>query len=255
MSHDARGMSMKSIVLWGAKYWLLVFCVVYGGWVILPFLAPIFMRLGWTGPADLIYSVYGAFCHQMAQRSFFLFGPQAMYNLDQLPVPITGDEVANLLALRAFVGNADLGWKVAWSDRMVYLYGSVWLSALVFAARPTKRHLLPLRWPLFLLLSLPVFVDGVTHMLSDMAGGIAGGVRYTNQWLADLTGNALPMWFYQGDAFGSFNSWMRLISGVLFGFAIVSLAFPLLARGTRQVLRLDELTRVTVRWKENQEAA
>jgi hypothetical protein len=51
-----------------------------------------------------------------------------------------------------------------------------------------------------------MLVDGITHTLSDMAGGIAGGFRYTNVWLADLTGNVLPTWFYQGDAFGSFNS-------------------------------------------------
>lgn len=255
MSHDSRREPMKRILLWGAKHWLLVFCLVYGAWVIVPFLAPVFMRLGWTGPAEVIYTVYSAFCHQMAQRSFFLFGPQPMYNVAQLPVPIIGDEGANLLALRAFAGNAGLGWKVAWSDRMVYLYGSVWLAALVFAAQPASRRLRPLRWPLFLFMSLPVLVDGVTHMLSDMAGGIAGGFRYTNQWLADLTGGVLPAWFYQGDAFGSFNSWVRLISGVLFGFAIVNLAFPLLERATRQVLRLDEMARVTVHWEENRELA
>jgi len=71
-----------------------------------------------------------------------------------------------------------------------------------------------------------------------------------SMWLADLTGSALPLWFYQGDAFGSFNSWVRLISGVMFGFAMVNLAFPLLERATRRLLRLDELTRVPVRWKE-----
>ena len=34
------------------------------------------------------------------------------------------------------------------------------------------------------------------------------------------------MAFYQGDAFGSLNSWIRLITGVLFGIAVVWLAFP-----------------------------
>jgi hypothetical protein len=40
--------------------------------------------------------------------------------------------------------------------------------------------------------------------------------------------NAFPINFYQGDALGSFNSWMRLITGVLFGIALVAFAFPCL---------------------------
>jgi hypothetical protein len=46
---------------------------------------------------------------------------------------------------------------------------------------------------------------------------------------------------------------MRLISEVLFGFAVVSLAYLLLERAARQVLSLDELPRVPVHWKQNQE--
>jgi hypothetical protein len=41
-----------------------------------------------------------------------------------------------------------------------------------------------------------------------------------------LTGNGLPSWFYAGDSLGSFNEWMRLITGVLFGIGSVWLAYP-----------------------------
>lgn len=112
-------------LVWLVDHWVLTFLVFFGGFVTLPFFAPIFMHIGCEGPAQLIYAVYSTQCHQMAQRSFVLFGPQPMYNIAQLPVPMIGNVAADMLALRAFVGNTDLGWKVAWSDRMVYMYGGV----------------------------------------------------------------------------------------------------------------------------------
>src|SRR5258707_15072883 len=90
-------------LLWLLDHWVLVFLGFFGVFLLLPFLAPIFMHIGWTGPAQLIYIVSSAQCHQMAQRSFFLFGPHPMYSVSQLPIQITHDEVANMLALRAFV--------------------------------------------------------------------------------------------------------------------------------------------------------
>ena len=68
-------------------------------------------------------------------------------------------------------------------------------------------------------------IDGGTHFISDIAG-LGNGFRDSNIWLAALTGNAFPAAFYAGDALGSFNSWMRLITGLLFGLAIVWLAYP-----------------------------
>src|SRR5712691_8250910 len=118
-------------LLWLLDHWVLVFLLCFGMYVILPFFAPIFRHAGWTGLAQLVYTVYSTQCHQMAQRSFFLFGPQPMYNIAQLPIPITGAGASDMLALRAFIGNANLGWKVAWSDRMVYMYGGVWLAAVI----------------------------------------------------------------------------------------------------------------------------
>ena len=66
-------------------------------------------------------------------------------------------------------------------------------------------------------------------MVSDLAG-LGQGFRDSNAWLAVLTGNALPATFYAGDALGSFNCWMRLISGALFALGVVWMAFPYLDR-------------------------
>lgn len=217
-------------LLWGLDHWVLIFSLLFGVVNILPFVAPVLMHLGWTGPAQLIYTLYGPMCHQMAQRSFFLFGQQPMYNLVDLPLSLTGNTTADMLTLRSFLGSPELGWKVAWSDRMVYMYGAVLLAGITFAMLRQRRPVRPLGLVPFALLLAPITLDGATHMLSDFNGGLVAGFRYHNQWLADLTGNILPTWFYVGDALGSFNSWMRLISGLTFGFGCVWLAFPYLDR-------------------------
>jgi uncharacterized membrane protein len=211
--------------------------VVFNG---LPFLAPVFMKLGWEGPAHLIYTVYSGLCHQMAQRSFFLFGPAGfeMHNIADLPVKTAGLSLSEqMLAFRRFTGSEALGWKVAWSDRMVYMYTTPLIVAIAYAfARHRRVKPLPV-WAFFLLL-LPMAVDGGTHWLSDLSG-IGQGFRYTNAWLASLTGNILPATFYAGDAFGSFNSLMRLISGVSFGIGVGGLLYPQLDLIGHQAQMID----------------
>jgi uncharacterized membrane protein len=229
-----RARSVAHATLWFLDHWVAVFLLVWGLYIVLPILAPVLMRLGWTGPGQLVYSIYSTMCHQMAQRSFFLFGPQPMYNLDQLPLQITGNQTIDMLTLRAFAGNPDIGWKVAWSDRMVYMYGTMWVAALLFGILQRRHRIRPLRLLTFGLLMLPMAIDGITHFLSDMSGGLGGGFRYSNQWLAELTSNTLPRWFYVGDALGSFNAWMRLFSGLAFGFAVIWLAFPYLNESLRE---------------------
>lgn len=215
------------------RYWLVIFLVAYGLFNALPFLAPVFMKLGWTGAGNAVYTVYSFLCHQMAQRSFFLFGEQAMYSPDQLPLALNGSTGTDTLLLRNFRGSEALGWKVAWSDRMVSLYGGVWLVGLVYWAVSRVRAVKPISIGLFGLLLLPMAFDGGTHFLSDNVGGLTAGFRYHNGWLAALTGHALPDGFYSGDALGSFNSLMRLLTGLLAAAGVVWLAFPYIDQSAR----------------------
>jgi uncharacterized membrane protein len=217
-------------LLWGFDHWLLIFLVAFGVVNLLPFLAPLMMHIGWEAPSRLIYTAYTPLCHQMAQRSFFLFGQQSMYNLAELPVVLAENTRVDMAALRAFLGSSILGWKVAWSDRMVYMYGAVLLAGIAYAVLRQRRPVRPLGLVTFALLLIPIVIDGTTHMISDTSSGLAAGFRYDNRWLADLTGHRLPSWFYVGDRFGSFNSWMRLLSGLAFGFGSVWLAFPYVDR-------------------------
>jgi hypothetical protein len=70
------------VIYWVSKRWVLVFSFLAGIYVGLPILAPVLMNAGATGPARVIYTVYSPMCHQMVQRSFFLFGEQAVYPRD-----------------------------------------------------------------------------------------------------------------------------------------------------------------------------
>ncbi|MAT96257.1 MAG: hypothetical protein CL608_03865 [Anaerolineaceae bacterium] len=205
-----------------SRHWLLaisLLLIIFNG---LPWLAPVFMEQGWQKAGEAVYLIYSLLCHQMPQRSFFLFGSSPMVPLDT--VQAIWQDTANPLVLRQFVGNADVGWKVAWSDRMVYMYTSPLLFGLAFW--PLRRHLKPLSLWAFLLFLLPMAVDGTTHIISELFGGIGGGFRYTNGWLAALTNHAFPATFYVGDSFGSFNAWMRLLSGLFFGLGTVWFAYP-----------------------------
>jgi len=216
------------------RHWLLVFLVVYSLFNLLPFLAPIFMHWGWTGAGNGIYDLYSVLCHQMAQRSFFLFGSKVMYNADQLPLQLTGNSGTDMFLLRQFRGDEITGWKVAWSDRMISLYGGIWLAGAAYRLLSRFRKMKPISWWMLGLLLLPMIVDGGTHMISDTANGLFAGFRYRNEWLASLTAHALPTSFYVGDALGSFNSWMRLISGLLFGVGVVGFAFPYIDRFSQE---------------------
>lgn len=211
------------LIFFFSKNWPLVLGIFFGIWVGLPFLPPIFLAIGWEGPANAIYLLYSFQCHQLPQRSFFLYSSQGMYSLSE--IQRVWQDTINPLLLRQFVGNAEMGWKVAWSDRMVFMYTSILIFGGIWWLR--RRKVKPLPWWGLILLLLPMAVDGTSHMISDFAG-IGQGFRDSNLWLANLTNNAFSPSFYAGDALGSFNSWMRLLTGLLFGLGVVWFGFPYL---------------------------
>ena len=121
---------------WIGRHWLGVFNVAFGAFVLLPFAAPVLMALNAQSLARVLYFVYSFVCHQLPERSWFLFGPNFTFPLARF-VELTGS--ANPLVLREFIGNAEMGFKVAWSDRMVSLYSSFWAGSLIYAASSLLR--------------------------------------------------------------------------------------------------------------------
>lgn len=85
------------------QHWFFLFSLVLGLYISVPFLAPIFMHFGWSGPGRVIYFIYSWLCHQLPERSFFLFGPKFTYSLAE--VQNAWQNTLNPLILRKFIGN------------------------------------------------------------------------------------------------------------------------------------------------------
>ncbi len=120
----------QNLFQWIGNHWFAAFLIVYGAWVFMPFLAPVFMHLGWTGAGKAVYFIYSFFCHQLPERSFFWFGEKTMYSLSE--IQSAWQNTDNPMILRQFIGNEAMGWKVAWSDRMISFYTGVWLFAALW---------------------------------------------------------------------------------------------------------------------------
>src|SRR6266508_306324 len=97
---------LKRIVLGLARHWLFFVNVLVSIWVCLPWLAPVMMHLGWTSAAKTIYLIYSFQCHQLPERSFFLFGRQAMYSLAEIQA--AWQPTNDPFILRQFIGNFEM---------------------------------------------------------------------------------------------------------------------------------------------------
>jgi sortase A len=67
-----RNAIVDDFILWLAEHWLAIVIGLLALYAGLPWLAPLFMKLGWNEPAQAIYLAYSFMCHQLPQRSYFL---------------------------------------------------------------------------------------------------------------------------------------------------------------------------------------
>lgn len=215
---------------WFERHWLLTFNGAWGIFVTLPFLAPVLMAAGLTLPARILYGMYSFLCHQLPERSWFLFGPQISYTQEQIAAAwgATVTDISHEMIRRQFIGTPELGWKIAWSDRMVAMYGSIFLFGLLYALlRQWGIQPKGFSWKWLLILIVPMALDGTTHLIND---ALRLDFRDVNQWAMWLTGGLFPLEFYAGDMFGSLNSLLRITTGLLFGLGIVGFLWPLMDR-------------------------
>jgi len=223
-----------------SRHWLLAVNVMAGLFIGLTVAAPLLMVLGLERPAWVLYRFYALNCHQLPQRSYFLFGPHGVdtYPLEQI-LAWGGDPGY----LRGFVGNAEVGFKMAMAHRNTAIYAAVFLTGLAYSLLRHRMQALPWKW--YLVLIVPMFFDGVSHVVSEVTGL---GFRDTNAWAAWLTGGVFGPAFYTGTGIGSLNWLLRTLTGALFGLASVWLGYPLLEAGLadiRQQLK-GKLARVGV---------
>jgi uncharacterized membrane protein len=146
-----------------AKHWLALFNILMGFYVLLPLLAPTLMAGGAPQAGRLIYVVYKPACHQLPERSFYLFGPQITYTLDELQSLGLLSEDDDIFIRQRFVGAPGIGYKMALCQRDIALYGGMLVAGLLFGL--VRKRLRPLKLWVFGLCLLPMAVDGVTQML------------------------------------------------------------------------------------------
>jgi hypothetical protein len=157
---------LDQIILTFLRHWLLIFNLLFGIYMITPWLAPVLLQFGYERVGHFIYTLCSTQCHPLPQRSFFLFDPQPMYTLAEIQAAWVNTD--NPATLRQFVGSPEMGWKVAWSDWMVSIYSSIFVAGLLFAL--VRRRLKPLPGRVVLLFIFPLAIDGTTHLISDLAG-------------------------------------------------------------------------------------
>ncbi len=188
------------LVLGIARHWLLLFNLAISLYLGLPFLAPLLMNAGATAPANLIYTVYRPACHQLPERSYFLFGERIVYTLEDLDAAgvLPG---LDILSRRHYAGDGLHGWKVAICERDVAIYGALLLAGLAFTW--LRSRIPKLSFKGYILLLLPIAIDGLSQLV---------GLRTSNWWLRTLTGG-------------------------LFGLATVWLAYPYVEEAMQDVRR------------------
>jgi len=192
------------------KHWLFAFNLFLAIYVGVPFLAPVFMRLGWPVPAWVIYTLYSPLCNQWAHHSWFVFGARSYYPsaVFQAYTGINPDTLEGILAARAFVGNALMGYKVAICERDVAIYGTMLLCGLVYGIPAARRRVGPLPWQAWFLIGIvPIGIDGFWQLFTTFP--------FTAVFPAL---NQLP--HHESSPF-----W-RSLTGGLFGLANIWLAYP-----------------------------
>ncbi|MFK7802197.1 MAG: DUF2085 domain-containing protein [Anaerolineae bacterium] len=224
---------IDKIILSIAKYWLLYLNTIIGLYVGLPILAPVLMKLGLTGAARTIYTIYSPMCHQSASRSFFLFGEQIAYPSDVAgtsytplqsyagSIPeFTGVDLDNFFeffsAARVFVGNAQLGYKMALCERDIAIYFMIFLMGVIYAIVRQRREVKPMRFIVFLIFFLaPIGWDGFSQLFG--------------YFFEFLGGDGLQSIFYVRES----TPLIRTGTGALFGTGVVWLVYPHIAQGMR----------------------
>jgi uncharacterized membrane protein len=202
---------------WLSRHYMIIFNLIVFIYVGLPFLAPALMNSNIQMPARVIYTVYSPLCHQFAFRSWFIYGEQTFYprELARIDGVITyerlqGIQDVDLAEARQFVGNEQVGYKVALCQRDIAMYGGILLFGLVFSL--SGRRLRSIPWYLWLLLGVvPIGYDGASQLPS-------------------LMGINLPFWLPIRES----SPLLRSITGALFGIMTAWYIYPLIEAAMRE---------------------
>ena len=202
---------------WFSNHYMVILNLFTFFYVFFAVLAPTFMKIDWQVPARVIYKVYSPLCHQLAFRSFYLFGSQAYYPRALAGVEdvitygeATGFDENDLTAARNFLGNDVMGYKIALCQRDIAIYLAILGFGIIFTL--TGKKIKPLPWFLWILIGLgPIGFDGFSQLLSQT------NLSFLN-WLPLRESTPL----------------LRVITGGLFGLATAWFGFPYLEESIQE---------------------
>lgn len=206
---------------WLSNHYMFLFNILVLLYVGIPFLAPVFMKVGMHGSARIIYTIYKPLCHQLGFRSWFLFGEQCYYPREIANIPnlqtyeqIIREEKINILDARRFIGNNVIGYKVAYCQRDVAIYGGILLFGFAFSI--SGRRLKSLPWYYWLFIGLvPIGLDGLSQLPS-------------------LTGWKLVDWLPIRES----TPLIRTLTGSLFGITTAWYIYPLIEESMLETRRM-----------------
>jgi len=219
------------VTYWFARHYMAIFNLFVLFYLGLPVLAPIFMRSGLQSPANFIYRSYSLVCHQLSYRSFFLFGEQVVYPRAAADVQglLTYNQATGLseastsqdmYAARQFVGNDQVGYKIALCERDVAIYGAILLFGMIFAVTGMRLPHLP--WYLWILIGLvPIGFDGLSQLMSQPP---------------------FSLWAYRES-----TPILRTLTGGLFGFTTAWFGYPLVEETMAETRRILATKRTRVK--------
>lgn len=254
MSNQKRSIGFR-LNLWMLKFsrsWIKIVMTILGIYVLLPWVAPTFAKLGLTGPANALYTLYSPFCHQFAFRSFFLYGEQPVYprgvadtGWTPFEVYATGSEdfiseyqywyayygygtlntapsvddlqefsVPQQIASRHFIGDETFGYKTTLCERDIAIYTMIFLGGLIYWR--FRWRIRPIPFLLYMFVGLgPIGLDGFSQLL---------GYPPFNLWAVRET-----------------EPIFRVLTGANFGLMSAWLGFPYIERSMQDTR--DQLER------------
>lgn len=194
-------------------------------------LAPVLASSGKTKVANNLYNIYSVFCHQLAFRSFFIFGDQSAYPRELAKIrELTtyeeqfNDPFLNVENARKVIGDVKSGYKIALCERDLAIYSALGLSALAFQVLKKKVKPIPWYW-WFIFALIPIAIDGFSQL-----PGISSG------W---------PAWLPRRES----TPFLRVLTGTLFGGVTGLYMLPLMEDSLKEtrymLLRQREIIKAT----------
>ena len=199
---------MTNFWCWFYKKYILVFCILLILLTMGAFLAPVLANRGINIAARIIYSFYRISCHQLAYRTWFLFGEQDYYPLQMAGIPnvisyeeMSGNMAVDARAAQDFIGSIKVGYKTALCQRDLAILVGIIFAGFGFTLSKRKWEAIPILYWIILGV-VPLFLDGSV------------------QWIHNILSVSRGCWSWESTPL------LRTATGFLFGFTTGLFLFP-----------------------------